>query len=86
MAESIYQNIVRRVEPGAPESVHMCSYPVADPALIDQALMEEMDFVLKVVTVGRSARNSSGIKTASPFPACWSAEAECPPLCSGRSS
>ena len=67
MAESIYQNIVRRVEPGAPESVHMCSYPVADPALIDQALMEEMDFVLKVVTVGRSARNSSGIKNRQPL-------------------
>ncbi|MBE5781280.1 MAG: isoleucine--tRNA ligase [Clostridiales bacterium] len=67
MAESIYLNIVKTVEPDAPESVHMCAYPVADEAMIDEALMEEMDFALKVVTIGRSARNASGIKNRQPI-------------------
>ncbi|MDL2225690.1 isoleucine--tRNA ligase [Eubacteriales bacterium OttesenSCG-928-M02] len=67
LAESIYQNIVRRVDADAPESVHLCDYPVADAALIDPALMEEMDFVLTVVTNGRSARNAAGIKNRQPL-------------------
>lgn len=33
MSEEIYQNIVRRVEKDAPESVHLCSFPVADDSL-----------------------------------------------------
>ena len=30
MAESIYQNLVRSLDKGAPESVHLCGFPEAD--------------------------------------------------------
>ena len=33
MSESIYQNIVRSVDKTAPESIHLCDFPVADESL-----------------------------------------------------
>ncbi|MDR1690851.1 MAG: class I tRNA ligase family protein, partial [Candidatus Methanoplasma sp.] len=35
IAEQIYQNIVRSVDASAPESVHLCDYPVSDAARMD---------------------------------------------------
>ncbi|MGI5849266.1 MAG: isoleucine--tRNA ligase [Christensenellales bacterium] len=67
MTETMYQNIVRSVDNTAPESVHLCSYPQADETLIDNALEENMDKVLKVVVLGRSARNTAGIKNRQPI-------------------
>ncbi|MEE1108765.1 MAG: isoleucine--tRNA ligase, partial [Lachnospiraceae bacterium] len=34
MTEEIYQNLVVSVDPNAPESIHLCDYPKADPAMI----------------------------------------------------
>ena len=67
MAEQIYQNIVRSVHPGAPESVHFCEYPKAQEDRIDQELEEEMDFVLRVVVLGRSCRNAAAVKNRQPL-------------------
>ena len=67
MTETIYQNIVRSVEKDAPESVHLCAYPKADESLIDKALEDGMDKVLNVVVLGRSARNTAGIKNRQPI-------------------
>src|SRR5690606_11965733 len=36
VCEIIYQNIVRNTDKNAPESVHLCDYPVADHSLIDK--------------------------------------------------
>jgi len=47
--------------------VHLCSFPVADEKYIDKALEEGMDAVLKVVVLGRSARNTAGIKNRQPI-------------------
>jgi len=66
MTESMYQNLVRSVEKDAPESVHLCDYPLADESLVDRALEEGMDKVLDVVVLGRSARNAAGIKNRQP--------------------
>ena len=33
MTEDIYQNLVRSIWPDAPESIHLCEYPVADESL-----------------------------------------------------
>jgi len=67
LAESIYQNLVRSVDPEAPESVHLCDWPASDPAAVDVALAEEMALVREVVSVGRSARAASKIKTRQPL-------------------
>ncbi len=67
MTEEIYQNLVRGIDPSAPESVHLCDYPVADQAMIDRELEENMKHVLDIVVLGRAARNESGIKNRQPI-------------------
>ncbi len=67
MAEDMYQNLVRSVNPDAPESVHLCDWPTADESLIDTRLMEETDAVMKVVRLGRSARSASQMKVRQPL-------------------
>lgn len=71
MAESIWQNIVRRVDSTAPESVHLADYPVADESFIDTALEESMERVLDIVTLGRSARAEANMKIRQPLPAIY---------------
>ena len=65
MTEDIYQNLVRGRFADAPESIHLCSFPVADERLINKELEENMEHVLSVVIMGRACRNSSGMKTVS---------------------
>lgn len=67
MTEAMYQNIVRSVDKNAPLSVHLSEYPTADESLIDSELEESMDAVLKVVVLGRSARNTATIKNRQPI-------------------
>ncbi len=67
MAEEIYQNLVRNFYAAAEESVHLCSFPVADKAYENVALEEDMKFVLDAVAVGRVARNKSNIKNRQPL-------------------
>ena len=67
MTEDIYQNIVRSVNPSAPESIHLCDYPVSNPAYIDKDLEAYMDEVLNVVALGRAARNTANIKNRQPL-------------------
>lgn len=67
MAENIYQNLVRNFDKDAPESVHLCDFPVADESRIDSALETGMDNVLKLVVLGRAARNKSNIKNRQPL-------------------
>lgn len=67
MAESIYQNIVKRIDESAPVSVHLCDFPVANDSMIDKELEENMDLVLSVVVAGRAARNTANIKNRQPI-------------------
>ena len=67
MTEEIYQNIVRRVDTSAPESIHLCDFPVADESLIDEELEHHMEEVLKIVVLGRAARNEANIKNRQPL-------------------
>jgi len=67
LTEEIYQNIVRSVNPDAPESVHHNDWPIADDKMIDEELMRDMDIVIKVCSLGRAARNKAGIKLRQPI-------------------
>ncbi len=67
MSEEIYRNLVCSVDQNAPESVHLCDFPVCEEERIDTALEADMDEVLKVVTLGRAARNLSGRKNRQPL-------------------
>ena len=67
MTEQIYQNLVCSIDKTAPESVHLCDFPVADEAHIDPELEADMDEVLKVVVLGRAARNAANVKNRQPI-------------------
>ena len=67
MTEEIYQNIVRRVEKDAPESIHLCSFPEYNAAQVDADLEADMDEVLNIVTLGRACRNGSNRKNRQPL-------------------
>ncbi len=67
MAEAMYKNLVLSHQPDAAESVHLCDYPQADQHLIDTDLEKHMDDVLRLVVLGRSARNVAAIKNRQPL-------------------
>ena len=67
MTEEIWQNIVRRADPDAKESIHLCDYPTADESKIDKELEANMDEVLRIVVMGRACRNTANIKNRQPI-------------------
>mgnify|MGYP000985409679 FL=1 len=67
MTEDIYRNLVCANDPSAPQSVHLCDFPVANPAYVDKQLEEDMEEVLKIVVMGRAARNTANIKNRQPI-------------------
>jgi isoleucyl-tRNA synthetase len=67
MTEDIYQNLVRSIDPSAPESIHLCDFPVANEAWINKDLEADMEALLKVVVLGRACRNTANIKNRQPI-------------------
>ena len=67
MTEDIYQNLVTNLDKNAPKSIHLCDFPVADEKAIDTELEADMDEVLKIVVLGRAARNAANIKNRQPI-------------------
>ena len=67
MTEDIYQNLVRSIDADAPESIHLCDFPVVDAKCIDKKLEENMEDVLDAVVMGRACRNDAAIKNRQPI-------------------
>ncbi len=67
MTEEIYQNLVVGLDSNAIESVHLCSWPEYDEALVTKELEKDMDLAYKIVKLGRSARNGANIKNRQPL-------------------
>ncbi|MBQ4563394.1 MAG: isoleucine--tRNA ligase [Lachnospiraceae bacterium] len=67
MAENIYRNLVCTSDASAPESVHLCDFPVADESLIDPELEQNMEALLDIVVMGRACRNTANIKNRQPI-------------------
>ena len=67
MTEDIYQNLVRNIDKDAPLSVHLCSFPEVDEKMIEPELEVAMDEILKIVVLGRAARNTANIKNRQPI-------------------
>jgi len=68
VAEELYQNLVRSHDPDAPASVHLCDWPVVDATLIDSELNDEVRLVMRLASLGRSARSKAQIKVRQPLP------------------
>ena len=67
MTEEIYRNLVCSIDKNAPESIHLCDFPVVDEKMIDKDLEAAMDEVLEAVVLGRACRNESNIKNRQPI-------------------
>jgi isoleucyl-tRNA synthetase len=57
LAETMYQNLVRRVDAAAPLSVHHREWPAVDAGLDDPELRSAMSLARQIVGLGRAARN-----------------------------
>jgi isoleucyl-tRNA synthetase len=75
LAESLYQNLVRSHDPDAPDSVHLCDYPITDAnkneinQRIDQELNDQCAGVRQLVSCGRAARSAATIRVRQPLAA-----------------
>ncbi|WP_442910892.1 isoleucine--tRNA ligase [Kitasatospora sp. NBC_01266] len=67
ITERVWQDLVVPVDPEAPASVHLASWPVADESLIDSELSRHMALVRRLVELGRATRAESGVKTRQPL-------------------
>jgi isoleucyl-tRNA synthetase len=67
LTEEIYQNLVRSVEPSAPESVHLTPYPQVDASLIDEELEHSIDAVIRIKNLALNLRTASKVKIRQPL-------------------
>lgn len=66
VTETIYRNLRHQ---SMPESVHLCDYPEADTALLDEALNTQMARTMSAVSLGRFLRSQTSLKIRQPLAA-----------------
>ena len=69
LAEELYQNLVRSVDEGAPESVHLARWPEVMSEFIDESLNRDMETVMRLVSLGHAARQKANRKVRQPLAA-----------------
>lgn len=67
LSEEIYQNLVRTIDPDAPESVHLVDWPTCEASLIDEDLQRDIALVMKLASLGHAARSKAGLKVRQPL-------------------
>ncbi|MDE0449079.1 MAG: class I tRNA ligase family protein [Spirochaetaceae bacterium] len=67
IAEAIYRNLVAERVPDAPASVHLCDWPRADEALIDEGLSAATNLAMRLSRLGRSARAGANLRVRQPL-------------------
>lgn len=67
LAEELHQNLVRSFDAQAALSVHLDNWPTYIESLINSELNREMEVVMKLASLGHSARNKSNIKVRQPL-------------------
>ncbi|MEJ0014746.1 MAG: class I tRNA ligase family protein [Actinomycetota bacterium] len=67
ITEHVWQTLVRTGESGAPESVHLTSFPEAQSTAIDPHLSSSVALSRRLVELGRAARAESKIKIRQPL-------------------
>ncbi len=67
MTEDIYRNLVCSLDAEAPESIHLCDFPIAHEEMIDGELERCMEEARKIVVTGRACRNTASIKNRQPI-------------------
>ena len=59
--------MVRSVDEGVPESVHLAPWPEVLPEMIDESLNRDMALVMRLVSLGHSARQKANRKVRQPL-------------------
>jgi isoleucyl-tRNA synthetase len=67
IAEELYQNLFRSVNPQAREGVHLTDFPIADETKINDKLNSDVELAMKISSLGRAARAKAGIKVRQPL-------------------
>jgi isoleucyl-tRNA synthetase len=67
VTEAMYANLVRRVDAGAPESVHHTNWPLPDASKQAPDLTREMGLVMRLVSLGHAARQRASLKVRQPL-------------------
>ena len=67
ISEAIYRNLVAERVAGAPPSVHLCDWPQADEALIDEGLSAATNLAMRLSRLGRSARAGANLRVRQPL-------------------
>lgn len=67
LAEELYQNLVRSVQPEAPLSVHLAEWPGFQAEQVDETLNREMETTVKLASLGHAARNKANRKVRQPL-------------------
>jgi len=67
LAEELYQNLVRSLHHVSPESVHLAEWPEVLPEMIDESLNRDMALVMRLVSLGHSARQKANRKVRQPL-------------------
>jgi len=71
VTEELYQNLVKSVNENAPASVHLSNWPLVQENLLDQQLTDETHLVMRIVGLGRAAREKAQIKVRQPLNALY---------------
>ncbi|GHO82929.1 isoleucine--tRNA ligase [Dictyobacter formicarum] len=71
LTEELYQNLVRSVDEQAPLSVHLQDWPEVRSELIDEKLTNETHLVMRIVGLGRAAREKAQIRVRQPLNALY---------------
>ncbi|MDP9406314.1 MAG: isoleucine--tRNA ligase, partial [Actinomycetota bacterium] len=66
LADTLYDHLVRDVDPDAPDSVHLLDFPTPDASAVDDGLRAAMAAARRVVELGRRARNDARIGVRQP--------------------
>ena len=67
ISEALYRNLMAERVPGAAPSVHLCDWPVADEALIDEELAAATALAMRLARLGRSARAAANLRVRQPL-------------------
>lgn len=66
-AEELYQNLVFAVDAEAPSSIHLNDFPLANQVLHNTILENEIQLTRELISLGLSARKTSGLKVRQPL-------------------
>jgi isoleucyl-tRNA synthetase len=67
ITEQVWQDLVVPVSEGAPESVHLSSWPRADESAVDPQLSASVAIARRLVELGRAARAEAKVKIRQPL-------------------